>query len=257
MRHVQVHRDPRDVVWLTLDRPDARNAFNAELIAELAQAATMLHAQPPRAVVLAGNGPSFSAGADIAWMRSMKDRSREENLADARTTSAMFRTLDALPCAVVGRVHGHALGGGVGLVAVCDMVVAETHTVFGFTEVRLGIAPAIISPFVVRKIGQSHARALFVSGERFDAEWAQRIGLVHRVVAGDDLDDAVDDILAEVLAAGPGAIVAAKSLPELASAPLDEATETTATIIADLRTSEEGQEGMAAFLQKRPPRWTT
>jgi methylglutaconyl-CoA hydratase len=121
----------------------------------------------------------------------------------------------------------------------------------------LGIAPAIISPFVVRKIGQSHARALFVSGERFDAEWAQRIGLVHRVVAGDDLDDAVDDILAEVLAAGPGAVVAAKSLPELASAPLDEATETTTTIIADLRTSEEGQEGMAAFLQKRPPRWTT
>ena len=255
MRHVQVHHDPRDVAWLTLDRPEVNNAFNAELIAELAEAATRLQARPPRAVVLAGNGRSFSAGADLEWMRSMRDRSREDNLADARITSAMFSALDALPCPVVGRVQGHALGGGVGLVAVCDVVVADRTTVFGFTEVRLGIAPAAISPFVVRKIGQSHARALFVTGERFDAAWAQRIGLVHKVVDGEELDSAIAAVLADVLASGPAAVTVAKSLPEVASAPLDEATETTAAIIAELRTSDEGQEGMAAFLEKRPPRW--
>jgi methylglutaconyl-CoA hydratase len=255
MKHVQVHHDPRDVAWLTLDRPDVNNAFNAELIAELAEAATRLQARPPRAVVLAGNGRSFSAGADLEWMRSMRDRSREDNLADARTTSGMFSALDALPCPVVGRVQGHALGGGVGLVAVCDVVVADRATVFGFTEVRLGIAPAAISPFIVRKIGQSHARALFVTGERFDAATAQRIGLVHKVVDGEDLDGAIDAVVADVLASGPAAVTVAKSLPEIASAPLDEATETTAAIIAELRTSDEGQEGMAAFLEKRPPRW--
>lgn len=256
MKHLHLHRDARDVAWLTLDRPDVRNAFNAALIAELAEAAAALVADPPRAVVIAGNGPSFSAGADLVWMRSAKDHSWEDNLADARATSAMFRALDALPCAVIGRVHGHALGGGVGLVAICDIVVAEAGTVFGFTEVRLGIAPAVISPFVVRKIGQSHARALFTTGERFDAARAERIGLVHVTVDAGSLDGAVDTVVASVLSAGPGAVAAAKRLPELAWAPLDEATKTTAAVIADLRTGDEGQEGMAAFLEKRPPHWT-
>jgi methylglutaconyl-CoA hydratase len=255
MRHVQLHHDPRDVAWLTLNRPEVSNAFDAELVTELAEAATRLQARPPRAVVLAGNGRNFSAGADIAWMRSMGDRSREDNLADARTTSAMFQTLDALPCPVIGRIHGYALGGGVGLVAVCDVAVAEDTAVFGFSEVRLGIAPAVISPFVVRKIGQSHARALFVTGERFNAGWAQRIGLAHKVVDGKDLNGTVDAVVANVLASGPAAVTIAKSLPEIASAPLDEAAETTAGIIAELRTSDEGQEGMAAFLEKRQPRW--
>jgi len=255
MRHVQVRHDPRDVVWLTLDRPEVGNAFNAELIAELAEVTTRLQVRPPRAVVLAGNGRSFSAGADLEWMRSMRDHSREDNLADARITSAMYSTLESLPCAVVCRVHGHALGGGVGLVAVCDVVVADRTAVFGFPEVRLGIAPAVISPFVVRKIGQSSARALFVTGERFPAEEAHRVGLVHKVVDGDDLDDAVEAVVADVLAAGPAAVTVAKRLPEIASAPLDEATETTAGIIAELRVSAEGQEGMAAFLEKRSPRW--
>lgn len=250
-----LNREDRDVAWLTLNRPEVRNAFNAELIDELAQAAKALEADPPRAVVMSGSGPSFSAGADIAWMRSMKDRSPEENIADARATSAMFRALDELPCAVVGRVHGHALGGGVGLVAVCDVVVADLDAVFGFSEVQLGIAPAVISPFVVRKIGRSHARALFVSGERFDAERAEHIGLVHMAVDDEDLDGMVDAVVAKVLSAGPGAIAAAKRLPELASAPMDEAIDVTAAIIAELRTSDEGQEGMAAFLAKRPPRW--
>jgi methylglutaconyl-CoA hydratase len=256
MTHLQVHRDPREVAWLTLDRPDVRNAFNAALIAELAEAAAALAADLPRAVVIAGNGPSFSAGADLAWMRGAKGLSWTDNVADARATSAMFRALDALPCAVIGRVHGHALGGGVGLVAICDIVVAEAGTIFGFTEVRLGIAPAVISPFVVRKIGHSQARALFTTGERFDAARAERIGLVHVTVEAGGLDDAVDAAVASVLSAGPGAVAAAKRLPELASAPLDEAAETTAAVIADLRTSEEGQEGMEAFLEKRAPRWT-
>ena len=256
MKHLQVHRDPRDIAWLRLDRPEVRNAFNAALIAELAEAAAMLADDPPRAVVIAGNGPSFSAGADLAWMRGAKDLSWTDNVADARATSAMFRALDTLPCAVIGRVHGHALGGGVGLVAICDIVVAETGTIFGFTEVRLGIAPAVISPFVVRKIGRSQARALFTTGERFDAARAERMGLVHVTVDAAGLDDAVEAAVASVLAAGPAAVAAAKRLPELASAPLDEAAESTAAVIADLRTSDEGQEGIEAFLEKRAPRWT-
>lgn len=257
MAHVMVNRDDRDVAWLTLNRPDVRNAFNAELIAELSAAATALADDPPRVVVLTGSGSSFSAGADLNWMRSAGTRSHDENLADARETSAMFSALDTLPCAVVGRVNGHALGGGVGLVAVCDVVVADVNTVFGFSEVQLGIAPAVISPFVVRKIGRSHARALFVSGERFDAEWAEHIGLVHMAVDAEDLDGMVDAVVSRVLTAGPTAIAVAKRLPDVALAPMDEAREATAAIIAELRTGAEAQEGMAAFLEKRTPRWAS
>lgn len=255
MEHVRLARDDRDVAWLTLDRPDQRNAFNAELIAELTAVARELTHDRPRAVVLAGAGPSFSAGADLTWMRSMRGRSEEENLADARTVAAMFRALDELPCAVIGRVHGHAMGGGAGLVAVCDTVVAAADTVFAFSEVKLGIAPAVISPYVVRSIGRSHARALFVTGERFDAARAEQIGLVHCTVDVEDLDALVAALLDEVLAAGPEAVAAAKRLPELASAPLDDAGEATARVIAELRTGAEGQEGMAAFLEKRKPSW--
>lgn len=255
VEHLRLTRDQRDVAWLTLDRPDQRNAFNAELIAELTTAAAELARDRPRAVVLAGAGPSFSAGADLTWMRSMRERSQEENLADARAVAAMFRALDELPCAVIGRVHGHAMGGGAGLVAVCDAVVAAADTVFAFSEVRLGIAPAVISPFVVRKIGRSHARALFVTGERFDAGLAERIGLVHRVVDVDALEAAVTSVLDAVLAAGPEAVAAAKRLPEAASMLMDDAAEATAQVIARLRTSAEGQEGMAAFLERRPPAW--
>lgn len=257
MTHVLLTRDARDVAWLTLDRPDVRNAFNAELIADLAEHAATLAADPPRAVVLAGNGPSFSAGADLTWMRAARDGSQDENLADARATSDMFHALDTLPCAVIGRVHGHALGGGVGLVAVCDVAVADADTVFGFSEVQLGIAPAVISPFVVRKIGRSHARALFVSGERFDAAWAEHIGLVHMAVDAEDLDGMIDAVIAKVLSAGPTAIAVAKRLPEVAMAPMDEARAATTAIIAELRVGAEAQEGMAAFLEKRRPAWAT
>jgi methylglutaconyl-CoA hydratase len=256
MEHLRLSRDQRGVAWLTLDRPDQRIAFNAELIAELSSAAAELTRDRPRAVVLAGAGPSFSAGADLTWMRSMQGWSQEENLADARAVATMFRALDEVPCAVIGRVHGHAMGGGAGLLAVCDVVVAATNTVFAFSEVRLGIAPAVISPFVVRRIGRSHARALFVTGERFDAAWAQHIGLVHRLAAADALDDAVTSLVDAVLAGGPEAVGVAKRLPELALASMDEAAEATARIIAHLRNGDEGQEGMAAFVERRPPSWT-
>lgn len=255
MTTVTLYRDEREVAWLTLNRPDVRNAFDDVLIGELIEAAQALAIEPPRAVVLSGAGPSFSAGADLNWMRAAKGYTHEDNLSDARALSSMLNALDALPSAVIGRVHGHALGGAVGLVAVCDIVVAERATVFGFSEVRLGIAPAAISPFVVRKIGRSHARALFVWGRRFDAGLAERIGLVHHVVDADDLDDAVDGVIADVLSAGPIAVAAAKRLPEVAMAPMVEAREVTAGIIADLRVGDEAQEGMAAFLDKRRPRW--
>ena len=256
MRFVHLDRDERGVARLRLHRPEVRNAFNAELVSELAQAGEELAAENGvRVVVLSGDGPSFSAGADLEWMRSMRGRSREDNLDDARAVSAMLRTLDELPCAVIGRVHGHAMGGGVGLIAVCDAVVAARDTVFALTEVKLGIAPAVISPFVVRKIGRSHARALFVTGEQFDAAWAERIGLVHLVVEAGQVDAAVEAMVDQVLAAGPHAVAAAKRLPELALAPIETATETTAAVIAELRVSDEGQEGMTAFLEKRRPRW--
>lgn len=255
MPDLQLAIDDRDVAWLTLDRAHARNAFDGDMVAALADAAQRVRDAGARAMVLGGAGPSFCAGADVGWMRAMRDRSREENLADARALAAMFQALDALPCAVIGRVHGHAIGGGVGLVAACDVVVAATDTTFALGEVQLGLAPATIAPFVVRKIGRSHARALFVTGERFDAAWAERIGLVHYAVEPEDLDMMVEALLDQVLTAGPGAVAAAKRLPELASAPLDEALEVTAEIIADLRVGAEGQEGTTAFLEQRRPSW--
>jgi methylglutaconyl-CoA hydratase len=190
-------------------------------------------------------------------MRAMRDHSRDENLTGARAMAAMFRTLDELPCAVIGRVHGHAFGGGVGLAAVCDAVVAADDTVFALSEVKLGLVPATISPFVVRKIGRSHARALFVTGERFDAAWAERIGLVHYAVDPDEVDEMVQALVEQVLTAGPRAVAAAKRLPELASAAIDDIAEHTAELIADLRTGDEAQEGLTAFLERRRPTWAS
>lgn len=255
MEHLRLETDDRGVARLTLDRPDVRNAFNAEVIAELHEAADTLASDGVRAVVLSGAGPSFSAGADLGWMRSLRDRSRDENLADAQRMAAAFRALNDLPCVVIGRVHGHAMGGGVGLVSICDVVVAAADTVFALSEVRLGITPAVISPFVVRKIGPSHARALFVTGERFDAAWAEHIGLVHYAVETDELDATVASVVDQVLRVGPRAASEAKRLPELARLPLDEALDAAARQTADLRVGDEGQEGMSAFLDKRRPAW--
>ena len=246
MSALQVERDGA-VLRVTMARPDRRNAFDAALIDELARA--FADVGDVRAVVLAGEGKSFSAGADVEWMRSSVDMSYEENVADALRLRAMLDAIDGCPAPVVARVQGHALGGGCGLVACCDIAVAEPGAQFAFSEVKLGIVPAVISPFALAKIGPGAARRFFVTGERFTADVALRIGLVHEVAG--DLDAAVERVVAELLTAGPDAARAAK---QLARAPL--AAGETAERIAAHRTSAEGQEGLQAFLAKRPPRWT-
>ena len=248
------------IVRLTLDRPDVHNALDAELIDGLRRAFARLAAEPPdrlRAVVLAGEGPSFCAGADIAWMRAALELTREGNEADAMALAEMLDAIDHCPVPVIARVHGAALGGGMGLCAVSDLVLAEAGARFGFTETRLGLLPAVISPFVIAKIGESHARALFPGGRRFDATRALRIGLVHEVVEGTEaLDAAVDAALADILAAGPTAARAAKAIVrEVRGLPHEATRWHTARQIATQRTSPEGQEGLRAFLERRPPAW--
>jgi methylglutaconyl-CoA hydratase len=235
-----------DVLRVTMTRPDRRNAFDAALIAELT--AAFADVGDARAVVLAGEGASFSAGADVEWMRASVELSEDENVADALRLRAMLDAIDGCPAPVVAAVQGHALGGGCGLVACSDVVVATADAQFAFSEVRLGIVPAVISPFALAKIGPGAARRYFVTGERFDAAVALRIGLVHEVA--DDLGAAVERVVGEILAAGPQAARAAK---ELARAPL--AAEETAHRIAARRTSAEGQEGLRAFLEKRRASW--
>jgi methylglutaconyl-CoA hydratase len=231
---------------VTMARPERRNAFDAALIEELA--AAFADVGDARAVVLAGDGPSFSAGADVGWMRSSVELTYDENVADALRLRAMLDGIDNCPAPVIARVQGHALGGGCGLVACSDIVVAEPSAQFAFSEVKLGIVPAVISPFALAKIGSSAARRYFVSGERFDAATALRIGLVHEVTP--ELDAAVGAVAGELLGAGP---VAARAAKKLARVPL--AADETARRIAERRTSEEGQEGLRAFLEKRPPSW--
>jgi methylglutaconyl-CoA hydratase len=233
-----------EVLRITFTRPDRRNAFDAALIAELAEA--FVAVGRARAVVLAGDGPSFSAGAD--WMHSSVDLSYEENVADANALRAMLEAIDGCPAPVVARVQGHALGGGAGLVAAADIAIAEPDAVFAFSEVKLGIIPAVISPFALARVGPGAARRYFVTGERFDAETALRIGLVHEVAQ--DLDAAVERVVGELLSAGPQAARWAKRLVrERPDGP------ETARWIAERRTSEEGQEGLRAFLEKRSPSW--
>jgi methylglutaconyl-CoA hydratase len=242
---------------LTLNRPDVRNALNDELIAELGAWAGAIRTDPAvRVVVLAGAGKTFSAGADVAWMASAIGYTEDENARDATALSDMFASLDRLPLPMIGRIQGAALGGGIGLAAVCDVVVAEEQAIFGFTEVKLGIVPAVISPFAIAKIGQSAARELFLTGARFSAARAREIGLVHRVVPSTELDRAVDDCVQELLTAGPEAVAAAKLLiPRVSGRPLEEAGPVTARAIAERRVSAEGQEGLKAFLEKRRPSW--
>ncbi len=253
---LRVDRDERGVATVTMDRQEVRNAFNAELIGELTEAARRLSQdEAVRVVVLTGAGPVFSAGADLGWMGSMREWTHDDNVADAWRVNAMMRTLYELPKPVIGRINGHALGGGVGLAAICDIAIAVEGARFGFTEVTVGIVPAVISPFVVRKVGRSFARSVFVTGERFTAARALTAGLVHEVVAEADLDTAVEAAVERCLRAGPKAAAVAKRLPDIALQPLDEASAETVEIIAALRVSDEGQEGMAAFLERRPPPW--
>ena len=247
MAALQITRDG-DLLHVTLARPERRNAFDAELIAELTEAFEGVP-EDVRAVVLSGEGQSFSAGADVEWMRSSIELRYEEYVADARRLRKMLETIDTCPAPVLTRVHGHALGGGCGLVACSDVVVSAPDTVFAFSEVKLGIIPAVISPFALAKIGPSAARRYFVTGEPFDAQTALRIGLVHEVA--DDLDAAVDRIVAHLRSAGPAAARHAKKL--VLERPDGLGTERR---IAQRRTSAEGQEGLRAFLEKRPPTWS-
>lgn len=245
MGALRIERDG-DVLRVTLARPESRNAFDAALIAELSE--VFVDVGTARAVVLSGEGASFCAGADVEWMRASVDLDREANVADANALRGMLEAIDRCPPPVVAVVHGHALGGGVGLVAVADIVLVDPGTVFAFSEVKLGIVPAVISPFALRRIGESAARRYFVTGERFDAETALRIGLVHEVTS--DLEAALARLLGELRTAGPRAARHAKRLvldrpdgPE------------TARLIAERRTSDEGQEGLRAFLERRRPAW--
>jgi len=236
------------VLRVTLARPERRNAFDAALIDELA--AAFADVGDARAVVLTGDGASFSAGADIEWMRSSVELSFDENLADALRLRAMLDAIDGCPAPVIAAVQGHALGGGCGLIACCDIVIASPEAQFAFSEVKLGIVPAVISPFALAKIGTSAARRWFVTGERFEAEVALRIGLIHEIDA--DLAGAVGRIVGQLLSAGPAA---ARTAKQLARGPLT--PEETAALIARHRTSDEGQDGLRAFLDKRRAAWRT
>jgi methylglutaconyl-CoA hydratase len=255
MDAVRFDTDPRRVTFVTLARPERKNAFDAGLIAELTAAVRAVDTSA-RAVVLRSEGDAFCAGADVAWMRSTKDYSLEQNRRDSGALAEMFAALYDLPMPLLARVQGAAIGGGAGLVALADIAVASTDAFFAFSETRLGILPAVVSPYVVRKLGTSRATALFVTGSRIDAQRAYEIGLVERLVAPADLDGAVDRVLTAILANGPAAVNAAKRLVRDVSgrAPAD-VRNLTVERIADIRVSAEGQEGLRAFLDRRDPSW--
>lgn len=246
------------VARVTLCRPEIHNALNDTLITELAQTFTALAGDKHvRAVVLTGAGTSFCAGADLGWMQRAVGFTVEENERDAQALVTMLEAIDHCPKPVIARVNGAALAGGAGLVAACDIAVAVDTARFGFTEARLGLVPATISPYVVRKIGVSHARVLFLTAERFSAARAAAIGLVHQVVSAADLDGAVERAVRDVLAGGPRAQAENKALLRgIAERDGEALGAYTSGIIARLRTSAEGQEGLRSFLEKRPPAWT-
>jgi methylglutaconyl-CoA hydratase len=242
-------------IWL--NRPDARNAFDGLMVTELRTTLFDLRTvDRVRVIVLGGRGAAFSAGADLAWMKAMAGFSREENLREAQSLADLFFTVYESPKPVVARVHGAALGGGAGLVAACDIPVAALGTQFGFTEVRLGILPAVISPYVVARIGESAARELFLTGERFESVRACEIGLIRAAVPEEDLDATVDRRVEELLKSGPRAMAEAKALiREVAWRRVEDVQRYTVERIADIRVTEEAQEGMRAFLEKRKPNW--
>ncbi len=252
MSEVLFHREGA-VATLTLNRPEIRNAIGPSLIAQLTALFGALRMDDTRVAVLTGAGSSFCAGADIDWMRSARDLPLEGNIADAAATRTMFEAVDACPKPVIARINGHAMGGGAGLVACTDYAIAVEGARFAFSETRLGIIPALISPYVLRAIGPGHTRALFTTGRAFDAAEAYRIGLVHRVVGEGELDAAVAEATADLLAAGPVAVAESKRLVRDATASL--ALDDLPRRIAALRVAPEGQEGLTAFVEKRKPGW--
>jgi methylglutaconyl-CoA hydratase len=245
MGGLRVERDG-PILRVTLAKPERRNAFDAELIGELAEAFSDVG--DAQVVVLSGEGESFCAGADIEWQRSAIDLSYDENVEDAMRLFGMMKAIDDCPAPIVARIQGYALGGGAGIAAAVDIGIAAEDAVFGFSEVKLGIVPAVISPFVLPKIGGSAARRYFLTGERFDAQAALRIGLVHEVAT--DLDGAVERVVGELLTSGPRAVREAKRLIRLRPQ-----GEETAQLAARLRAGDEGQDGLRAFLERRKPGW--
>lgn len=247
------------VLTVTLNRPEVHNAFNDELIAEAIDLFSNLDTSAARAVVLKGTGKNFCAGADLNWMSRMVSYTRDQNVRDSSLLAKMYALMNECPLPVVGRIHGAAIGGGVGLVSVCDVAISMSTSQFGLSEVKLGILPAVISPYVIAKIGQTHARALFLTGERFNAERAQHIGLVHRVVESEaELDAAVYETVTQLKTSGPEAVRECKKLiAHVAAHDLADAVPYTIEAIATRRVSEEGQEGMKAFLEKGLASWVS
>jgi methylglutaconyl-CoA hydratase len=256
----KLNKDARGVATLSMNRPEVHNAFNDEMIQALTQAFRELSQdESVRVVVLEGEGKSFCAGADLNWMKKMKDYSEQENYDDSVALSQLFYTIDTCSKPVVAKIHGAAIGGGVGLVSVCDYVVASENTKFGLTEVKLGLLPAVISPFVIAKIGESYARALFLSGERFDEKKALQLGLIHKISLERHFTQDVEKVVDRMIAAAPLAQSKAKELiREVVSRRSQNYTEVesyTCKLISGLRTGPEGQEGMSALLEKRTPNW--
>ena len=257
--HIHI-ADLAGVRRITLNRPQVHNAFDDVLIAELSEALAAAGGDAAvRAVVLTGEGASFSAGADLNWMRGMASAGEAENREDSLRLASLMRTLQFLPKPTIARVNGAAYGGGVGLIACCDIAIGVDSARFGLTEVKLGLVPAVISPYVIHAIGLRHARRLFLTGELFDAATAQDIGLLHRCVPAEQLDEVVDGTLALLAKAGPVAQAEAKQLAlrmaGATEADAERIDRDNAALIARLRVSDEGQEGLGAFLGKRAPRW--
>ncbi len=260
MKYIISQIDERGVAQLTLNRPEVHNAFNDEMIAEITETFEAYAQQDNiRLVVLTGHGKSFCAGADLNWMKQMKDYTAAENIQDSQKLAKMFQTINDFPKPVLGRIHGAALGGGAGLVAVCDYVIVDKKTIFGFTEVLLGLIPAVISPYVLAKIGESHGRATFLSGKRFGAQKALTMGLIHEIEDGDEeINYYLDHAIKNFLKAAPIAATEAKKLiRKVCELNHDLAAKTayTCQAIAERRVHEEGQSGMQALLEKSPAPW--
>lgn len=253
MKYIEIKRKENGVLEVWLNRPELHNAFNAELISEVISVFSDI--KDERLIILSGRGQSFCAGADLNWMRAMKDYTEDENFNDSKELARMFRVINECPVPVIGRVNGHSLGGGVGLVSVCDYVVSVPEALFGFTEVRLGLIPAVISPYCISKIGESQARAWMLSGERFKADKALNMNLVHEVVDARELDKRVAELEKSFLMAGPIAAREAKALVSTVIKDLKNSEDYTCRMIASRRVSGEGQEGMRALLEKDKANW--
>ncbi len=247
------------VARVALNRPDIRNAFNDQMLADLREAFGALRTDDSvRVVVLTGEGKAFCAGADVHWMKRVIDFTYEENFADSLNLAMMLREVYTCPKPVIGRINGPAIGGGTGLVAVCDIAIASQDAVFAFTETKLGLTPAAISPYLFKKMGERNLREYFLTGERFSAEKAAEMGLVNSVERADELDAAVQAKVQLILTGGPNALAVSKELiREIAERSLEDNGPYTAEVITKLRMSDEGQEGMKSFLDKRKPRWVT